>query len=96
MCWLDDQRAQWQLSAMFRPLKHSKLADWRGKYVLVVICRRCKHARRTEPDVLAKVLGWETSLSIATGRLRCSSCYSKDCEIQVDHATGSSQRRNSH
>ncbi len=69
---------------MFRPLKHSKLADWRNRYVLVVICRRCKHTRRTDPHLLAKVLGWETSLQVAMGRLRCSSCYSKDCEIQVD------------
>jgi hypothetical protein len=69
---------------MHRPPKTSKLADWRTGYALVIGCRACKHTRRTEPQSLAKLLGWEVSLLVVTARLRCSNCFSKDCEIQVD------------
>jgi hypothetical protein len=69
---------------MHRPPKTSKLADWRTGYALVIGCKTCKHARRTEPHSLAKLLGWDVPLIVVTARLRCSSCYGKDCEIQVD------------
>jgi hypothetical protein len=69
---------------MHRPPKTSKLADWRTGYALVIGCRSCKHSRRTEPDSLAKLLGWDVPLIVVTARLRCSNCYAKDCEIQVD------------
>jgi hypothetical protein len=51
---------------------------------LVIGCRTCKHSRRTEPHSLAKLLGWDVPLIVATARLRCSNCHAKDCEIQVD------------
>jgi hypothetical protein len=69
---------------MHRPPRTSKLADWRTGYALVISCRTCKHARRTEPQSLAKLLGWDVPLIVVTARLRCSNCYAKDCEIQVD------------
>jgi hypothetical protein len=69
---------------MHRPPKTSKLADWRIGYAMVIGCRTCKHARRTEPHSLAKLLGWDVPLIVVTSRLRCSNCYAKDCEIQVD------------
>lgn len=28
--------------------------------------------------------GWDVPLIVVTARLRCSNCYAKDCEIQVD------------
>ena len=37
-----------------------------------------------DPQSLAKLLGWDVPLIVVTARLRCSSCYAKDCEIQVD------------
>jgi hypothetical protein len=72
---------------MHRPPKTSKLSDWRKGYALVITCRQCKHSRRTEPGALAKLLGWEVPLIVVGARLRCSTCFSKDCEIQVDRAT---------
>lgn len=69
---------------MHRPPKTSKLADWRTGYAFVIGCRTCKHSRRTAPESLAKLLGWDVPLIVVTARLRCSSCYAKDCEIQVD------------
>jgi hypothetical protein len=69
---------------MHRPPKTSKLADWRTGYALVIGCRTCKHSRRTEPHSLAKLLGWDVPLIVVTAKLRCSNCYAKDCEIQVD------------
>jgi hypothetical protein len=69
---------------MHRPPRTSKLADWRTGYALVIACRSCKRARRTDPNSLARLLGWEVPLIEVTARLRCSNCYSKDCEIQVD------------
>jgi hypothetical protein len=74
---------------MHRPPRSSKLADWRTGYTLIIGCRTCKHTRRTEPHSLAKLLGWETPLIAVTARLRCSNCYAKDCEIQVDRVTPS-------
>jgi hypothetical protein len=72
---------------MHRPPRSSRLADWRTGYTLIIGCRNCKHTRRTEPHSLAKLLGWEAPLIVVTARLRCSNCYAKDCEIQVDRAT---------
>jgi hypothetical protein len=69
---------------MHRPPRTSKLADWRTGYALVIGCRSCRHSRRTEPHSLAKLLGWDVPLLEVTARLRCSNCYAKDCEIQVD------------
>jgi hypothetical protein len=69
---------------MHRPPKTSTLADWRTGYALVIGCKTCKHARRTEPQSLARLLGWDVPLIVVTARLRCSNCYAKDCEIQVD------------
>jgi hypothetical protein len=77
-------RAAGKVWPMHRPPKTSKLADWRTGYALVIGCRTCKHARRTEPHSLAKLLGWDVPLIVVTARLRCSNCYAKDCEIQVD------------
>jgi hypothetical protein len=72
---------------MHRPPKTSKLSDWRKGYALVTVCRRCKHSRRTEPGALARLLGWEVPLIVVAARLRCSTCFAKDCEIQVDRVT---------
>jgi hypothetical protein len=69
---------------MRRPLDISKLSDRFGDYVLVITCRRCKHARRTHPHALAKILGWETTLSDVAARLRCSGCNAKDCELVTE------------
>ena len=69
---------------MHRPPKTSKLADWRTGYALVISCLTCKHSRRTDPQSLAKLLGWDVPLIAVTARLRCSNCSAKDCEIQVD------------
>jgi hypothetical protein len=69
---------------MHRPPKTSKLSDWRRGYALITACRQCKHSRRTEPAALAKLLGWEAPLMVVAARLRCSNCFAKDCEIQVD------------
>jgi hypothetical protein len=77
---------------MHRPPKTSKLADWRTGYALVIGCRACKHSRRTEPHLLARLLGWEASLLLVAARLRCSNCHAKDCEIQVDRLVQSRNR----
>jgi len=69
---------------MHRPPKTSKLADWRKDYALVIACRKCKHSRRTEPGAIAKLLGWEIPIMVVVARLRCSNCFAKDCEVQVD------------
>jgi hypothetical protein len=69
---------------MHRPPKTSKLSDWRKGYALITSCRQCKHSRRTEPGALARLLGWDVPLIEVAARLRCSNCFAKDCEVQVD------------
>lgn len=66
---------------MRHPATIEKLGDRFGDYVLVITCRQCKHGRRTEPHALAKLLGWDATLKKVAGRLRCSNCGAKDCQV---------------
>jgi hypothetical protein len=72
------------LRAMRRPLNIEKLSDRFGDYVLVITCRKCLHARRTEPHALAKLLGWDAPLVKVAARLRCSNCGTKDCTLKTE------------
>jgi len=61
-----------------------KLSDRFGDYVLIVTCRKCKHGRRTDPHAFARILGWDTPLTVVAARLRCSNCNAKDCELTTE------------
>jgi hypothetical protein len=69
---------------MRRPLNIEKLSDRFGDYVLLITCRKCKHARRSEPHALAKLLGRDASLEKVAARLRCSNCGTKDCTLTTE------------
>ena len=69
---------------MRRPLTVTKLSDRFGDYTLIMTCRRCKHARHSDPHAIAKILGWETPLTVVATRLRCSNCHAKDVEITTE------------
>ena len=61
-----------------------RLRDHFGDYVLVVTCRRCRHARELTPAFLAPHCrrGWDEPLAHIVARLRCH-CGCKLVEVQV-------------
>jgi hypothetical protein len=62
---------------MWRPnLKESitVLEDRFYDYVLVIICPSCKHERRADPQVLARLVGGTTRIVDVMARMRCSEC----------------------
>jgi len=69
---------------MRRPPRIEKLSDRFGDLVQVVMCRKCKHCRRSDPHALARILGWDAKLTKVAARMRCSNCGAKDCEITVE------------
>src|SRR5690606_22982905 len=79
----------------FAPLPHSingvmrrritltRLSDHFGNYELRIACRKCAHVRVTDPQVLARIVGWETDLPALAARLRCSRCGEKDVDLSA-------------
>jgi hypothetical protein len=69
---------------MRRPPRIPKLSDRFGDYVLVITCRECKHGRRTEPQAIAKLLGWDAPLAKVAARMRCSNCGARGCDLTTE------------
>lgn len=66
------------------PQPITKLSDRFADYTLRIRCKKCGHERHTEPHALAKILGWETSLTTVALRLRCSKCHVRgECELMA-------------
>jgi hypothetical protein len=79
-----------------RPLKVDKLSDEFGHYDLFIKCA-CGHMRQTNPQTLAKFLGWDIKLADLAKRLRCSKCGKKNCtvipiEVRAPRGYGSTRR----
>ena len=51
-----------------------KLSDEFGQYLLLLECGSCGHKRQANPQTLARMFGWDTTLEIVAKRLRCSKC----------------------
>jgi hypothetical protein len=64
---------------MARDFKVDKLSDEFGQYVLFLKCASCLHERRTTPDLLAKICGWDAKLDDVARRMRCSVCHRNEC-----------------
>jgi hypothetical protein len=65
---------------MAKPI--TKLSDDFADFELRITCRKCAHVRLTEPHALARLVGWETPLTIVATRLRCSKCHARgECEL---------------
>ena len=64
------------------PAPITKLSDRFADYTLRIRCKKCSHERVTDPQALAKLLGWETPLAKVAMRLRCSKCNVRgECEL---------------
>jgi hypothetical protein len=68
---------------MRRDFKVLRLSDEFGQYLLVIKCTACTHERRTYPNSLAHLCGWDARLEDLSRRLRCSKCGKKGCEIRA-------------
>ena len=71
---------------MRRPMNIAKLSDEFGHYRLVIRCGRCAHTRVSDPDVLARRVGWDSTLDALLPRLRCSKCGAKESSISIQEA----------
>jgi len=67
--------------APVRVLAHiKKLDDCLGQFLVRVVCE-CGAVREIEPEALARLVGWSTTLEALTPRLRCSQCGKKAAEV---------------
>jgi hypothetical protein len=66
----------------------TKLSDRFADYNLRIRCKKCGHRQTTDPHALAKLMGWEASLTTAAARLRCSKCNVRgECELTATNRT---------
>ena len=64
-----------------RVLAHIKrLDDCFGQFLVRVSCP-CGASRDIEPEALARLVGWSTTLKALAPRLRCSQCGKKAAEV---------------
>ena len=64
-----------------RVLAHiKKLDDCFGQFLVRVSCV-CSASRHIEPEALARVVGWSTTLKALALRLRCSHCGKEAAEV---------------
>ena len=64
------------------PLNVIKLSDHFGQYVLILTCA-CGHSRTANPEVLARIAGWDAALGDVIKRMRCSKCNAHGCTATV-------------
>jgi hypothetical protein len=57
-----------------------KLDDCFGQFLVRVVCV-CGVCREIEPEVLARFVGWSTTLQALARRLRCSHCGKRAAEV---------------
>jgi len=60
-----------------------KLSDEFGQYLLVLECAGCGHQRRTNPQAVARLFGWDLTLETIARRLRCSRCGKRQCSARA-------------
>jgi hypothetical protein len=64
-----------------RVLTHiKKLDDCFGQFLVRVSCE-CGASRHIEPEALARLVGWSTTLKALALRMRCSQCGKKAAEV---------------
>jgi hypothetical protein len=67
--------------APVRVLAHiKKLDDSFGQFLVRVSCP-CGASRHIEPEALARLVGWSTTLRALAPRMRCSRCGKKAAEV---------------
>jgi hypothetical protein len=68
---------------MAREFKVEKLSDEFGQYILILKCESCLRERRTTPNIIAHILGWDARLSDVARRMRCAICGAKKCSVRT-------------
>jgi hypothetical protein len=78
-----------------RVLPHIKrLDDCFGNYLVRVVCE-CSACRETQPQALARLVGWKMTLKELALQMRCSRCGKNAAEV-VAVATPRPRRMNTH
>jgi hypothetical protein len=60
-----------------------KLSDEFGQYLLILKCGSCLRERRTTPNLIAHICGWDARLVDVARRMRCSTCSAKQCSARA-------------
>jgi hypothetical protein len=68
---------------MRRSPKISKLSDEFGNYRLRIVCLGCGNERVCEPGVIAAKVGWDCTLDLLAGRLKCGKCGEKAARVEA-------------
>lgn len=80
--------AVWMYSSpMPREFRVEKLSDEFGQYVLILKCGSCLRERRTTPNMIARITGWDARLVDVAKRMRCSTCGAKACSARAIRVT---------
>jgi hypothetical protein len=66
-----------------RDLKITKLSDEIGQYTLILKCDSCLRERRTTPNLIAHIVGWDARLEDVARRMRCATCGAKKCSARA-------------
>jgi hypothetical protein len=59
------------------PFKIDKLRDEFGQYTLMLKCDGCLRERRTTPNMIAHIMGWDARLADVARRMRCDNVWSE-------------------
>jgi hypothetical protein len=68
---------------MGREFRVEKLSDEFGQYVLILKCESCLRERRTTPNMIAHICGWDARLEDVARRMRCATCGAKKCTARA-------------
>jgi hypothetical protein len=68
---------------MGREFKVEKLSDEFGQYTLILKCESCLRERRTTPNMIAYIMGWDAMLADVARRMRCATCGAKKCSVRT-------------
>jgi hypothetical protein len=61
----------------------AKLSDEFGQYTLILKCESCLRERRTSPNLIAHICGWDATLAEVARRMRCATCGAKKCTARA-------------
>ncbi len=53
--------------------------------IVSVSCPACHHERNMPAAALARIIGWDTPLSAALRRLRCSACGARRARVSIHY-----------
>ncbi len=60
-----------------------RISDFNGQFVLLVLCRGCRHERAIKASVMAKQFGPDPLVAPIVRRLRCTKCGQRNVDVLI-------------